>query len=49
MRRTACYSLLDRRRNEDVLEELKVDPVEKKLLQYKQSCLHHVSVMVDIK
>jgi len=30
MRRTAGYSLLDQRRNEDILEELKVDLVEKK-------------------
>jgi len=29
-RRTAGYSLLDRRRHEDILEELKADPVEKK-------------------
>jgi hypothetical protein len=27
MRHTAGYSSLDRRRNEDILEELKVDPV----------------------
>jgi hypothetical protein len=31
MRRTAGYSLLDHRRNENILEELQVDPVEKKL------------------
>jgi hypothetical protein len=30
MRTTARYSLLDDRRNEDILEELEVDPVEKK-------------------
>jgi hypothetical protein len=30
MRRTAEYSLLDCIRNEDILEELKVDPVGKK-------------------
>jgi hypothetical protein len=33
-RRRAGYSLLDHRRN--ILEELKVDPVEKKYAQYKQ-------------
>jgi NTP pyrophosphatase (non-canonical NTP hydrolase) len=27
---------LDRRRNEDILEELEADPVEKKWAQYKQ-------------
>jgi len=35
MRHTAGYSLLDHRRNEDILEELKVDSVKKKLAQYK--------------
>jgi hypothetical protein len=34
MRRTAEYSSLDQRRNEDVLEEIKVDPVKKKSAQY---------------
>jgi len=47
MRRTARYGLLDNRRNEDILEELKVDPVEKKLAQYKQKWLNHVSRMED--
>jgi hypothetical protein len=37
MRRRAGYSLLDYRRNEDILEELTVNPVEKKLAQYKQN------------
>jgi hypothetical protein len=37
--------LLDHRRNEDVLEELKVDPVKKKLAQYKQKRLNHISRM----
>jgi len=36
MRRTVRYSLIGRRRNEDILEELKVDTVENKLTQYKQ-------------
>jgi hypothetical protein len=43
------YSLLDHRRNEDVLEELKVEPVEKNLMQYKQKSLDHISRMEDIK
>jgi predicted esterase YcpF (UPF0227 family) len=30
MRRTAAYSLFDHRSNKDILEELKVDPVENK-------------------
>jgi hypothetical protein len=49
MRRTAGYSLLDHRRNEDILEELRVDPVKKKLAQCKQKCLNHVSRMEDIR
>jgi hypothetical protein len=40
MRHTAEYSLLDHRRNEDILEELKVYVVEKKLAQHKQKCKH---------
>jgi hypothetical protein len=49
MRRTAEYSLLDHRRNEDILEELKVDSVEKKLARYKQKWLNHVSKIDDIR
>jgi hypothetical protein len=49
MRSTTGYSSLDHRRNEDVLEELKVDPVEKKLAQYKQKWLNHVSRTEDIR
>jgi hypothetical protein len=44
MRRTAEYSLLRRRINEDIFE-LKVDPVEKKATQYKHKWLNHVSGM----
>jgi hypothetical protein len=36
MRRKAGNNLLDRKRNQDNLEELKVDPVRNKLAQYKQ-------------
>jgi len=42
------YSLLHQRRNYDILEELEVDPIEKKLAQYKQKWLNHVSSMKDI-
>jgi len=48
MRSTAGYSLLDHRRNEYILEELKVDPVEKKLAQYKQKLLNNITRMDDI-
>jgi len=30
-RRTAGYTLYDHKRNEEILEELKVEPVDKKL------------------
>jgi len=43
MTRTAGYSLLDHRRNEDILEEFKVDTVEKKLAQYRHKWLNRVS------
>jgi hypothetical protein len=36
IRRTARCSLLDHRRNENILEELKIDTIEKNLGQYKQ-------------
>lgn len=39
--------LLDHRRNEGVLEELKVDPAERTLTQYKQKWWNHVSRMED--
>jgi hypothetical protein len=35
IRRTVEYNLLDCRKNEDILEELKEDPVGKKLAQHK--------------
>jgi hypothetical protein len=34
--RTSGYILLDQRRNGGILKELKVDPIKKKLGQYKQ-------------
>jgi hypothetical protein len=37
MRRAAGHSLLDHRRHEDILEELKVETVENKLTYYKQT------------
>jgi hypothetical protein len=49
MRRTAGYRVLDRRRNEDILEELTVNPVQKKLVQCKQKWLNHVSRMQNIR
>jgi len=39
-RSTLGCCLLDHRRNEDILGGLQVDPVQKKLAQYKQTCKH---------
>ena len=33
-RRTAGYTLFDHKRNEEILEELEVEPVDKKLREY---------------
>jgi hypothetical protein len=39
----------DYRRNHDVLEECKVDPVETKLVQSKQKWLNHVNSIENIR
>jgi hypothetical protein len=38
-RRTAGYTLLDHKRNEEILEELKAEPVDEKRRRYKSNCL----------
>jgi len=48
MRRTVGFGLLDHRRNEDVLKKLQVDPLEKRLAQYKK-WLNDISRMEDIR
>jgi hypothetical protein len=48
MARTAGYNLLDHRRNEDILEELRIEPSEKKLKQYKQKWLNQVNRLEDL-
>jgi prophage antirepressor-like protein len=48
MRLAAVCSLLDHRRNENVLEDLKVDQDKKKSSQYKRKLLSQVSRMEDI-
>jgi hypothetical protein len=40
--------LLDHRENADILGELNAHPV-KKIVQYKENWLHHVSKMKDIR
>jgi hypothetical protein len=34
---------LTTKRNEEILEELKVEPAEEKLRRYKSNCLQHVT------
>jgi hypothetical protein len=43
-RRTPGYTLHDHRRNEEILEELTVEPVDKKLRRYKSNWLQHIQV-----
>jgi hypothetical protein len=42
-RRRAAYSLFARKRNEVVLEDLKLEPVDEKLRTYKSNWLRHVT------
>ena len=44
-RRTAEYTLFDHKRNEEILEELKVKPVDQKLRRYKSNWLQRVTRM----
>jgi len=44
-RRTAGMHKYDHKRHEEILEELKADPVEEKLRSYKSNCLQHVTRM----
>jgi len=43
VRRTAEYALFDHKRNEETLEELKVEPLDEKLRRYKWNWLQHVA------
>jgi len=42
-RRTAVYTLFDLKRKEEILEELKVEPIDEKLRRYKSNLLRHVT------
>jgi hypothetical protein len=48
-RRPAGYTLFDHKRNEGILEELKVEPFDKKLRRYKPNWLRHVTRMNNSK
>jgi hypothetical protein len=43
--RTAGYTFFDHKRNEEILEQLKVEPVDEKLRRYKSNWLQHVTRM----
>jgi hypothetical protein len=43
--RTVAYNLFDHRRNEAILEELKVEPADEKLRKYKSGWLRHITRM----
>jgi hypothetical protein len=42
---TAGFTLFDHKRNEEILEELKGEPADKKLRRYKSDWLQHVTRM----
>jgi hypothetical protein len=42
---TAGYTLLDHKKNEEILEELKVEPVDEKLIRYKSNLQRLVTRM----
>jgi hypothetical protein len=47
LRRTAGYTLLDHKRNEEILEELHVTPLEDKLCTYRHKWFQRVYRMED--
>ena len=49
LRRTAEYSLFGHNRNEDILEEMKVETVDERLRGHKRNWLQHVTRMSNNK
>jgi hypothetical protein len=47
LRRTAGYTLLDNKRNEAILEELHVTPLDEKLSTYRHNWFQHIHRMED--
>jgi hypothetical protein len=47
LRRTAGYTLLNDKRNKEILEELHVTPLEDKLCVYRHKWFQHVHRMED--
>jgi hypothetical protein len=48
-RRTAGYTLLIHKRNENILEELHVTPLEEKLCPYRHNWFQHIHRMGDYR
>jgi hypothetical protein len=46
-RRTAGYTIFGHKRNEGILEELKIEPFDEKLRRYKSNWLQHVTRMYN--
>jgi hypothetical protein len=44
-RRTASYALFDHKGYEEILEELKVEPVDEKIIRYKSNWLQRIRRM----
>jgi hypothetical protein len=45
MRRTVKYSLMNYKRNENILKELKTEPILDKILKYKTNSVQYVDRM----
>jgi hypothetical protein len=47
LRKTAGYTLMDHKQNEEIIKELQVAPIINKIQNYKTKCIQHVSRMDD--
>jgi hypothetical protein len=45
MRKTAKYTRQDHKRNQEIMKELKTNPVLEKINNYKEKCIQHVHRM----
>jgi hypothetical protein len=49
VRRTAGYTIVDRKRNERILEEFQVEPITTYLQQHRAQWISHVARMTDTR
>jgi hypothetical protein len=47
LRKTAGYTLMDHKQNEEIIQELRVAPIINKIQNYKTKWMQHVSRMDD--